>query len=80
MEVCRLQGMVNMSLQESAETLGTYGYVLPGEEEGVEEGAEIVLGTGACMMYAQSQLPEEVREHGSISLLRSRYEDHTVKL
>ena len=76
MEVCRLQGMVNMSLQESAETLGTYGYVLPGEEEG----AEMVLGTGACMMYAQSQMPEEVREHGSISLLRSRYEDHTVKL
>lgn len=76
MEVCRLQGMVNMSLQESAETLGTYGYVLAGEEEG----AEMVLGTGACMMYAQSQMPEEVREHGSISLLRSRYEDHTVKL
>ena len=68
--------LVNMSLQESVETLGTYGYVLPGEEEG----AEMVLGTGACMMYAQSQLPEEVREHGSISLLRSRYEDHTVKL
>ena len=65
MEVCRLQGMVNMSLQESAETLGTYGYVLPGEEEG----AEMVLGTGACMMYAQSQLPEEVREQDRKSVV-----------
>lgn len=76
MEVCRLQGLLTVSLQNSAETLGTYGYLLPGEEED----AELLLGTGACILYARSQLPEETEKHGTVSLLRSRYEDHTVQL
>lgn len=76
MELCRIQGMLNVSLQNSAETLGMYGYLLPGEEEG----AELVLGTGACIMYAQNRLPEEIREQGSVSLLGSRYGDQMVKL
>lgn len=76
MEVCRIQGIVNVSLQNSAETLGTYGYVLPGEENG----AELVLGSGVCILYAQNQLPGEIGTRGTVSLLGSRYEDHTVKL
>ena len=76
MEVCRMQGMLSVSLQNSAETLGTYGYVLPEEEDG----AELLLGTGACMLYAQNQLPEEAEASGNISLWKSRYENHMVKL
>ncbi len=76
MEVCRMQGIINVSLQNSAQTLGTYGYILSGEEDNTE----LLLGTGACIAYAQSQMPEEAGVQGSVSLLRSRYEDHTVKL
>lgn len=76
MEVCRLQGILTMSLQDSARTMGTYGYILPGKEDS----AEFLLGTGACILYAQNQLPDEIREAGSVSMWKSRYEDHRIRL
>lgn len=76
MQVCRLQGMLNMSLQDSARMMGTYGYVMPGEEGN----AEFLLGTGACILYAQSQLPDEIREAGTVSFWKSTYQDHRIRL
>lgn len=76
MQVCRLQGILNMSLQDSARMMGTYGYVMPGKEEDTE----FLLGTGACILYAQSRLPAEVLEAGTVSLWKSTYQDHRIRL
>lgn len=76
MEICRLQGVLNMSLCDSARKLGTYGYIMPGKEENTE----LLLGTASCILFARNQLPEEVLEAGTVTFLGSRYEDKKIYL
>lgn len=81
LEMCLIQGMLQMSLQDTARTAGIYGYVLNNEEE-EKEGltGEEVLETAACIAAAQANLPDSIKERGNISLLKSRYDAPWLKL
>lgn len=81
LDLYRLQGMLTLSLQESAMELSVMETVLdPGSDEAEENTLRHVVELAGCIAYAQSHLPNEVTEKESVSLLNSKVDGNRLIL
>ena len=75
-DLYRLHGMLMVSLQESARYLSVCAYAV---DEAGKETYEMPE-TAACIAYAETKIPKEIRENGTVTLAGSRVKNGWLEL
>lgn len=77
LELYRMQALLTVSAQESAMRAGMYAY-LSGEK--ADEGTVQALGSAAAGLLGSMNIPDEVKENGSVSTIGSRSSEREIDI